>query len=195
MEGTGAMKKVFWQISRFLYIGLLIFLGIAAAGVYVIVCFFLADINDKAVMDWIYLIVSIGAVLFCIYTIIRLGKNRIILLETEIFVPENWGNKDNRIQYETHIKYIEIKNIFITMSDKNSCGGESRWVFVPMPYIVFECNDGSQKAINVYFYTKKQVVKIMDLAIERAKSLGNNIDIKTGTDILLSFKESAKKKK
>ena len=46
------MKKVFWQISIFLYIGILIFLGIAAAGVYVIVYFFV-DINDKAVLDWI----------------------------------------------------------------------------------------------------------------------------------------------
>lgn len=186
------MKKVFWQISIFLYIGILIFLGIAAAGVYVIVYFFV-DINDKAVLDWIYLIVSIGAVLFCIYTIIRLGKNRIVLLETEVFVPKNGGRKGNRIQYETHIKYIEIKNIFITMSDKNSRGGESSWVLVPMPYIVFECTDGSQKAINVYFYTKKQVIKIIDLAIERAKLLGNNMDIKTGTDILLDFKENAKK--
>ena len=193
MEGTDVMKKVFWQISIFLYIGILIFLGIAAAGVYVIVYFFV-DINDKAVLDWIYLIVSIGAVLFCIYTIIRLGKNRIVLLETEVFVPKNGGRKGNRIQYETHIKYIEIKNIFITMSDKNSRGGESSWVFVPMPYIVFECTDGSQKAINVYFYTKKQVIKIIDLAIERAKLLGYNMDIKTGTDILLDFKENAKKK-
>lgn len=79
------------------------------------------------------------------------------LTETEIFVPEHWGGKDDKIQYKTHIPYAKIRNIFMIVSDKNSLGKIARWVFTPMPYIVFNCNQGEQKAINVFYYIKNKI--------------------------------------
>lgn len=68
-----------------------------------------------------------------------------------------------------------------------------------MPYIVFECRDGGQEAINVLYFSKKQAIKIIDLAIERAKALGNDLNSPTGEQILAEFlkheKESLKNKK
>ena len=187
-------KKVFFQRSMFLFIGLLVLFVIVAAGIYVIVSFFIKGINKAEMIDWIYLIFAVGGAAFCSYTIIRMVRNRIVLLNSEIFVPGNWGSRDYRIQYEVHIKYNEIKNIFIIINDKNSLNQESRWVFTPMPNLVFECMDGSQKVINVFYYTKKQVVKIIDVVIERAKMLGNNLDIKSGSEILLEFVNKNHKK-
>jgi hypothetical protein len=109
-------------------------------------------------------------------------------------VPENLGSKDHKIQYETHISYAEIKNIFIISSDKNSLNKTSRWVFTPMPYIVFECENDKQKAVNVFYYSKKQVVRIIDEAVSRAKYTKNNANIKTGTAILSEFVEIQKNK-
>lgn len=181
------MKKVFWQGSIFSYIGLLIFLGIIASGVYVIVGFFTQDPSDLTYPDWAYLVIGIGTALFGIYTFVKFARNRIILTETEIFVPRHWGSKDSRIQYETHIKYDEITNIFMTASNKNSLGKNAKWVITIMPYIVFECHDGGQKAINVLYFSKKQTIKIIDLAIERAKALGNDLNSPTGEQLVMEL--------
>jgi hypothetical protein len=167
-------KKVFFQISVILYIALALFLAIIAACVYVVIEFFTSLINNATALEWGYLVAAVGGFIFMAYTFIRLARNRIILNEMEIFVPENWGSKDHKIQYETHISYAEIKNIFIIYSDKNSLNKTSRWVFTPMPYIVFECENDKQKAINVFYYSKKQVVRIIDEAVSRAKNTKNN---------------------
>lgn len=185
-------KKVFFQVSIILYIGLTLFLMIMAADVYVIVEFFITRIHNTTSFDWAGLVASIGGFLFMGYTIIRISRNRIILEREEIFVPENWGS--NKIQYETHIAYSKIQNIYIISSDKNSLNKKMRWVFTPMPYIIFDCNDGKQKAINVFYYSKKQIVKIIDESILRAKQLGNEMHSKTGTEIFSEFLALQKKK-
>lgn len=188
-------KKIFFQISIILYIGLLLFLGLTAAGIYVVSEFFISKISDASAFDWIGMLAGLFTVIFMGYTFIRMARNRIILNESEIFVPENWGNKNNKIQYETHIYYAEIQKIFIISSDKNSLNKTSRWIFTPMPYIVFECEDDKQKAINVFYYSKKQVIRILDETITRAKAIGNPMDTKTGAEILSDFLELQKKKR
>lgn len=186
------MKKVFWQGSVLSYIGVLIFLGIIASGVYIIVGFFTHAPSNLNYPSWAYIVVGIGTVLFGIYLLVKFAKNRIVFTESEIFVPQHWGSKDSRIQYETHIKYDEITNIFITASNKNSLGRDARRVMTIMPYMVFECRDGKQKAINVLYFSKKQVIKIIDLAIERAKAQGIDFNSPTGEQILADFRRKEK---
>ncbi len=188
-------KKVFFQISIILYIVLTLFLAVMAACVYVVIEFFTTLINNATALEWGYLVAAVGGFIFITYTFIRMARNRIILDEKEIFVPEDWGSKDHKIQFETHIPYFEIKSIFIISSDKNSLNKTSRWVFTPMPYIVFECENDKQKAVNVFYYSKKQVVRIIDEAVTRAKQLGNEIQVKTGQEILSEFLELQTKKK
>lgn len=64
-----------------------------------------------------------------------------------------------------------------------------------MPYIVFDCKDGRQNAINVQFYSKKQIIIIIDEIKKRAKLMGNELHIKSGSEILLDFLKSQKKKR
>lgn len=187
-------KKMFFQISIVLYIMLIFFLTIIVAIIYAIIKLLSNGFNNST-LEWIYLISAILGLAFISYLFIKMAKNRIILKSTEIFVPANWGNKKSKIQYETKISYKEIQNIFMISSYKNSINQKTEWVFIPMPYIVFDCSDNKQKAINVYYYSKKQIIKIIDEIRIRAKNLGNNNLSKSGNEILSSFLETQKNKK
>ena len=61
------------------------------------------------------------------YTIIKYARNRIIIDEQEIFVPEQWGGKEEKWQFETHIKYTDIKDIFFLLSNNNSLNKPMQW--------------------------------------------------------------------
>ena len=187
-------KRIFFQTSIILYIALALFLAIMAGCVYVVIEFFATLIDSATVLEWEYLVAAVGGFIFMAYTFIRMARNIIVLNETEIFVPENWGSNDHKIQYETHISYVEIKNIFMISSKNNSLNKTSRWVFTPMPYIVFECENDQKKAINVFYYSKKQVVRIIDEVISRTNKIKNNTIIKAGKEILSDFAEIQKKK-
>lgn len=64
-------------------------------------------------LRWIYLFSAIGAFIFIAYLFIRFARNRIILKTDEVYVPEHWGNDKQKIQFETHINYKEISDIYI----------------------------------------------------------------------------------
>jgi hypothetical protein len=83
----------------------------------------------------------------------------------------------------------------MTVSTKNSKGRDARWVFTPMPYIVFDLKDGEQKSVNVLYFTKNQTVNMIDEIIARAKEQGNDIGVKTGEEILAELSALQKKKK
>lgn len=181
-------EKVFIQKSVILYCCLFLFLTIMSLCVYAAIVLITQGINSF--LRWAYLFVIIGSIIFIAYTFIRLARNRIILKSDEIFVPEHWGSSEQKIQFETHIKYEEINNIYIITSTKNSLNKESKWIFTPMPYIVFECENNIKKAINVFYYSKKQVINMIDEVIQRAKSLNNKKLLKNGKQIFLDFTKS-----
>ncbi|MFA6860605.1 MAG: hypothetical protein WCR30_04380 [Clostridia bacterium] len=176
-------RKIFFQVSIILYVVILLFLAFVAAGMYVVFEFFFSKINNANTDDWIGMLAGLFTVMFMGYTFIRFARNKIILDKNEIFVPDHWGNKDNKIQYETHVPYLEIKNIFMIITTNNSLNKPAKWIFTPMPYIVFDCKDKKQRAINVFYFSKKQIIKIIDESITRAQELGNNLEIKTGNEI------------
>lgn len=188
-------RKVYFQISIILYIGLALFLAMMLACLYVVIEFLNVRIQNATAYEWLGFFAAIGGFLYMAYTFYRMARNRIILDKDEIFIPEHWGNKDNKIQYETHIAYKDIANIFLVITSNNSLNKTAHWVFTPMPYVVFDCKDGSQKLINVFYYSKNQVVKIIDETIARSKETENELEIKTGTEILSDFLALQKKKK
>lgn len=179
-------RRVFFQISVIVYVVLLLFLAFIVAGFYILIDFFANKINVASVHDWLVVPVGLFTIVFIGYFFIRVVRNRIIFEETEIFVPENWGSADYKIQYETHVPYSDITNIFMVYTSKNSLNKTARWVFAPMPYIVFDCKNDKQMAVNVFYYSKKQIAKIIDETVIRAKLLGNDINIKSGKEM---FKE------
>ena len=181
-------KKVFIQKSVILYCCLFLFLTIMSLCVYAAIVLIAQGINSF--LRCAYLLVTIGSFMFFTYTFIRFARNRIILKLDEVFVPEHWGSDKQKTQFETHIKYEEINNIYIISSTNNSLNKESKWIFTPMPYIIFECENNIKKAINVFYYSKKQVINIIDEVVQRVKTLNNKKLLKNGKQIFLEFTES-----
>lgn len=183
-------KKTYFQKSILLFLVLLMMLFFLAVSVYAIVWIFLEK-SEKTVHGIFLFLGSIVISAYMVYSFIRMARNRIILNKDEIFVPEHWGRADEKLQFETRIRYDEIEDIFIIALDKNSLN-ESPWQpVIPMPYIIFECKNDVQKAINVFYYSKKQIVNIIDEAVMRAKMTNNDIDI-TGEKVLSEYIEVKK---
>lgn len=179
-------NKVYFQKSIIFYFLIMLLLIFITSS---IIAFIFVVKNLNEFYNWLELAVICFVLVFLLYTLFRFTRNRIILGTNEVFVPEHWGNKNSKIQFETYIKYEEIKNIYLISSSNNSLNKNSKFIITPMPYIIFDCRDGSQKAINVYYYSKKQVINLIDNIIERAKSLNNDLNIKSGAEILSSFLE------
>mgnify|MGYP006886774062 CR=1 FL=1 len=177
--------KIYFQKSVILYLGLFLFLAIMAMCIYIIISIILQGLNT--VLELIYLCSAIGGFILFSYLFIRFARNRIVLKPDEIYVPEHWGNNKQKIQFQTHIKYEEIYDIFLTISTNNSLNKTSKLIFAPMPYLVFNCDKDIQKAINVFYYSKTQVIKMINEIIKRAKVLNNNRLIKNGTQIMSDF--------
>ena len=62
------------------------------------------------------------------------------------------------------------------------------WVFVDMPYIVFHCEDGKEKAINLYYFTRRQRIKIIDEVIARVKKEGRELNVSSAKELIQSYK-------
>lgn len=184
-------KKVFVQKSIIIYCGLFLFLLIMGLSVYAIFLIISQGINSF--LRWVYLFSAIGVFIFFAYTFIRFARNRIVLKSDEIFVPENWGSDKQKIQFDTHIKYEEICNIYLTISTNNSLNKKTKWIITPMPYIIFECDKDTQKAINVFYYSKKQVITILNEIVERVKRLNKNRLVRSGNEIFSEFMKSREK--
>lgn len=120
------------------------------------------------------------------YEIIKLVRNRIILEQDRIFVPENWGKGIEKKQYKVEVNYADIEGIFIAETQKDSLNLNDCSA-LPMPYIVIDCKNGDQKLINMYWYSKKRLKTILDEIIARARYVGNDFTSETGEEIYNTF--------
>ncbi len=188
-------NKIFLQVSPILYAVLIFLCAIIFGCTYVIIIFLISELQSAGLWEWLQMISVLLLDIFMCYSFIRMAKNRIILKEREIFVPGNWGGREVKLQYETRIDYGDIESIYMIMSFNNSLNKPLRWGTLPMPYIIFNCKEDVQKAINVVYYSKKQVIIMIDEIILRAKKIGNVFEMKTGKAIISDFVEKSKKRK
>lgn len=188
-------KKIFFQKSLILFI-LLLVCGIMFAGAIFVIVSFLLNINKaNNISFWLLFLVIVFVAVYLGYTIIRLARNRIIFTEEKLYVPENWGGKDVKFQYKVIVDFTEIKEVFITESCNNSLNKAMSLQVLPMPYIVIECKNGKQKAINVFYYSKKQTIKIIETIIEYSKLNNNIFTLKTAEQIFAEYISNKKQDK
>ena len=188
-------KKIFFQKSLILFI-LLLVCGIMFAGAIFVMVSFLLNINKaNNISFWLLFLVIVFVAVYLGYTIIRLVRNRIIFTEEKLYVPENWGGKDVKFQYKVIVDFTEIKEVFITESCNNSLNKAMPLQVLPMPYIVIECKNGKQKAINVFYYSKKQTIKIIETIIEYSKLNNNIFTLKTAEQIFAEYISNKKQDK
>lgn len=97
-----------------------------------------------------------------------------------------------KFQHKTEITYNEIDDIILIASDTDSRGRKVANVFIKMPYIVFKCKNEKQIAINVYYFSRKQIIKIIDEIKQRAFEAGNRLDIPSGEDMWNDYRQRYK---
>ncbi len=97
-----------------------------------------------------------------------------------------------RLQYAVRVKYTEIKSLSYRESRKDSLGHDVDWVFVLMPYVVLHCEDGDEKAINLYYFSRKQRLKIIDEIISRVRKVGRELNVSPVKELIQSYQAKAK---
>lgn len=144
--------------------------------------------------DWYYILIFLSAVLVGVSSFIYLLsflKKKIILNDNIIIVHADMADKRGvflrRLQDETIIAYVDIKDIYLCVTSKDSNGHLVKNVFVEMPYIVFDLQDGQKKLINVYYYSKVQVANLIDEVKNKSLLLGNKLNIANGRELINQF--------
>lgn len=104
-------------------------------------------------------------------------------LKVSADAADKWGLIVRRLQHSLEVDYNDIEAVYTAYSNKDSNNKPLKHVFVAMPYIVIECKDGSKKAINVYYYNKKQKIKLIDEIRQRTADAGNPVNCVSGQEM------------
>lgn len=180
-------KKVFWQ-NHWLYNVLISFLILVEIG-----CFYLfvyAIFSGEPMIGSFprayVLIISLLAFFVLGYEIKNWVRDRIILEQNRIYVPETKNKTVAKVQYEVSMNYVDIDGLFIVETQKDSLN-RNDCSALPIPYIAIDCKDGEQKLISIQWYSKKRKKAIIDEIILRARNLGNDFTKETGEEIYNAF--------
>lgn len=134
----------------------------------------------------IQIILFFGGLCVWTYGTIGTSRNRIVLDQTKIVVPEQWGKGIEKRQYRVDVDYVDIAEIFLAETQKDSLNLNDCSA-LPMTYIVINCKNDDQKLININLYSKKRKKAILDEIILRARTYGNDFTTKTGEELYNEF--------
>lgn len=177
-------KSIIFYLFMFF---LIIFLSLAT---YVFMSFILNSIKASDVKNWIAFVSSCFAVVYIGYVMLRVGKRIIIIRENSIVVSNDIGGKDIKLQYGFDIRFNDIQSIGITVDSNNSLNQHMRFVITPMPNIVLYLNNGKEARINVYYYSKKQAIEIINHIIEEKKLINPTFTNKSGQQLIEGLKNA-----
>lgn len=188
MKGAVTMKKRILFQNSWYFCSIVIFELLAdIGGIWVVFNTIFSDSDTIFFMPkWLQVFIIVAGMCFCTYDMIKSARNRIVFGCDGIFVPENWGKGIEKKQYEVKLQYVDIADIFIVETQKDSLN-HNDCSALPMPYIVIDCKNGGQKLINMYWYSKKRFKTILNEIILRARSAGNDFTNKTGEEIYNDF--------
>ena len=139
--------------------------------------------------DWLAFISSITATLYLGYVILRVMRRKIVLNRDRVYVSDDIGNKDIKLQYGIDLLLEQIEDVSLDINSNNSLNKKIRWVLTPMPNIVFKLNNGKEARINLYYYSKKQIIEIIDFIIQNKQSIDKDYTNKSGIDLVEGLKQ------
>lgn len=169
-------KRVFIPGSfSFIIINILLW-GITLLGISMII-WDIIDPPENGRSLLIFLLVGLG-IIFMLYSSIRfLIGLKINLQEKDIYTFGDMMIKFEKVQYKCSIKYIDIKNISIIASMNNSKNqripARSISVSMPIKYMEFVLSNGDKQRIAINYYTKKQVIKMLNYINMNMQYVGN----------------------
>lgn len=183
------MRKIYPK-SIMLYFSIA-FIAILLSILFFVMVFFIINlISSQDVMMWFSLASSIIGVIYLSYKLIHVMKRKILLNEDSICISEDIGSKDTKLQYKTDVKFDQIEYIDMLISSNNSLNQSMRFVITPMPYIVFHLKNGKEEWMNMYYYSKKQTIEIIDYVIEKKKMQDVDFTHKNGQELLNDLRNS-----
>lgn len=188
------MKKIYPK-SIMLYFSIALIVIIFAVLFYIFGNFIINWSSMQHTIGWLSFVCSIIGIVYFSYKLLHIIKRKILLFENSISVSEDIGSKDTKLQYKIDVKFDQIEYIDMQISYNNSLNQYMRFVITPMPYIVLHLKDEKDKRINVYYYSKKQTIEIIDYIIEKKKVEDVVLNHKTGKELVNELSKIKSKKK
>ncbi len=182
------MKK-YSPKSVMFYVSLIILVLILIVLLYVFASFFIYFDSAQNFIGWSSFISSIIGIIYFSYKLLHVFRRKIVLFENGIYVQEDIGGKGIKLQYALDIKYNDIQSIKITVDSNNSLNQYMRFVITPMPNIVLCLNSEKKARINVYYYSKKQTIEIIDQIIDKKKLINPIFVHKSGQELIDEMKK------
>ncbi len=119
---------------------------------------------------WFLLIIAIPFdIIVILEFVLAYATEFITFEEDELYVSEDTAILCFRkLQYRVEIGYKDINKVDMIVSDCDSNGKRLRGCFTPMDYIEIESKDGKKNRINVYNYSRKQKITLINEICKRA---------------------------
>lgn len=189
---TFYQTNIFWQLFCFMF--LVAFVTCFILGVQLIIGIFSnglgENIADKFV-SIILLVLYFTATFLILKIFIRFEHNNIHLTDEKMYMNDDWNNKNNKIQYYSEVKFIDIVSVDIIWTKKNSKGKsiKSRFVsaLVEKPYLSIKTKNADIINFFVMYVSKKDVIKLINEIRVRMTNVGNEIDIIKENEALLKI--------
>ena len=194
-------KRIFIPVSFGFIILEMFFLAIAIGGICSLIIIDILKLYPEINNSFIKSFLLLCGILFVLYTFFRmLLACKITLKEIEIYKCGDGLPKFEKIQYKCSIIYADIKNISIIASSNDSKNKkiQLKWVSssVTKKYFEIELINGKKQRIWINYFTKNQIIKILNLINENMKLCGNEniLNIDTIMQDWFKFDKSRKKK-
>lgn len=182
------MKKTYYPKSITMYLTIIILLFFLLVAIYIIVIFLQDIIQIAKFKDWLAFISSMIATVYIGYVILRVVRRKIVLNKDRVYVSDDIGNKDIKLQYGLNLSLAQIEEVRLDINSNNSLNKKIRWVVTPMPNIVFKLSNSKEARINLYYYSKKQVIEIIDCIIQNKQLIERDFTNKSGQDLVRGLK-------
>lgn len=145
---------------------------------------FIVEKSFNNIIYWLGFLASISGIIYFFYKALHLIKRSIVVFENKIQVQEDIGGRDIKLQYALDVKFSDIQSISITVDSNNSRNQYIRFVITPMPNVILHLKNGKSARINVYYYSKKQTIEIIDYIIGKKKLIDATFENKSGQELI-----------
>lgn len=169
-------KRVFIPHSIGFILLNILFWGLTSFGISMIVGYFC---GVETLFEQTYEnILFVFATIFLLCTSIRfLLCLKISLRKDDIYTFGDLLPKFEKVQYKCRVKYSEIQNISLIISNKDSKNQDIqlRWTSsnVQKKYLEFTLMNEKKERVCINYYTKSQIIKMLNYINENMKTVGN----------------------
>lgn len=126
----------------------------------------------------------LGGLIGVVMMLIKVLKFRIELSKDRLHVVEEKSNPKIRIQHRLDLSFESVQSITIEKSKNDSHNKPIKSSKRLQPYIVFKLKTGTEARINVNFYSKEQIIHIIDIVLKYNKEVSDTFEHKTGKELV-----------